>query len=100
MALAAILRQLESINGWQSYVGQLKEMKGLSAVPTFFVLESLAGKTGVWIIAITAFSAVTSTIIGFYRASARILMNMAEEDRKSTRLNSSHPTTSRMPSSA
>lgn len=87
MALAAILRQPESINGWQSYVGQLKEMKGLSAVPTFFVMESLAGKPGVWIIAVTAFSAVTSTIIGFYRASARILMNMAEDNILSHKFN-------------
>ena len=49
-----------------------------------------------------AISAVVITIglVGLWKPGARLGVDFAGGDRKSTRLNSSHVTTSRMPSSA
>ena len=48
----------------------------------------------------SAFANTTSNWFGVVASDVTVTTNNAVVDRKSTRLNSSHPTTSRMPSSA
>ena len=79
MALAAVSVQPEGYQTWQGYVGNLDRLSGIESIPTFFVMGEILGPAGVWIIGITALSAVLTSVMGFYRASARILMNMAED---------------------
>jgi len=64
---------------WQAYIGDLDRFTGYAALPTFFAARSMLGGAGLVIIGITAMAAVLSSVIGFYRASARILTNMADD---------------------
>ena len=64
---------------WQAYIADLDSFTGYAALPTFFAARKLMGSLGLVVIAITAVSAVLSSVIGFYRATARILENMAED---------------------
>ncbi len=79
LALSATAAQPDNLGSWQDYMSRLDRYEGIASIPTFFASQTILGKAGIWVIGITAASAVLSSVIGLYRASARILMNMAED---------------------
>ena len=64
---------------WQEYINDLGRFKGYAALPTFHAVGELMGEGGLVLIGITAVAAVLSSVIGFYRATGRILSNMAAD---------------------
>ena len=55
---------------------------------------------GMWALFAGSFQKQLTAVLGYDAATARAITKKAKPDRKSTRLNSSHPNPSRMPSSA
>ena len=74
------MAQPETYADWQAYVADLDHLNGIESIPTFFAARRILGDAGVWLIAVTVALSVFTSVIGFYRASARILMNMAEDN--------------------
>ena len=64
---------------WQDYMADLGKFSNYAAIPTFNAAKILIGDAGLVIMGITVLSAIITSVIGFYRASARILTNMAED---------------------
>jgi len=79
MSLTAVSAVPEGLAGWQDYLANLDRLKGCETIPTFYASSRLMGGAGLWVIAATAVCAVVTSVIGFYRVSARILANMGED---------------------
>ena len=79
MSLVAVSVVPDGYSSWQDYIRHLDRFSGYAALPTFYAARELMGQAGLIVIAVTALSAVLTSVIGFYRASARILSNMAED---------------------
>lgn len=79
MTLVAASVIPDGYTSWQAYVADLGNLRGYASLSTFNAAEELMGRVGLTIIALTAMFAMLSSLIGFYRASARILENMAED---------------------
>lgn len=65
---------------WQEYISDLGQFQGIASLPTFHAAKELLGKTGLILISLTAMAAVLSSVIGFYRATNRILANMSDDN--------------------
>ena len=66
LALTAIVRQPENLDGWQAYVQSLDQLDGIASVPTFFVLQNTLGTFG--------------AIVGFGYVSAATYRAAKQED--------------------
>lgn len=64
---------------WQAYIRDLDNLDGIEALPAFQAGQAILGNTGRVLLAISALGAVLGGIIGFYWASCRLLMAMAED---------------------
>ena len=64
---------------WQDYLADLGKFSNYAAIPTFNAAKALIGDTGLIVMGLTVISAIITSVIGFYRASSRILTNMAED---------------------
>ena len=64
---------------WQEYLADLGRFGNYAAIPTFNAARTLIGGAGLAVMGVTVVSAIVTSVIGFYRASARILTNMAED---------------------
>lgn len=69
----------DGYESWQAYIADLGRFSNYAAIPTFNAARTLIGETGLVIMGVTVISAIVTSVIGFYRASARILANMAED---------------------
>ena len=80
MTVVAISVVPDGYGSWQEYIRDLNQLKGYTALPTFFAVKKLLGEPGLILIGITATAAVLSGVIGFSRATNRILANMADDN--------------------
>ena len=79
MALISIAAVPPEFETWQQYFSSLDGLRGVSAVPTFYVAESFLGRAGIVIITITAVAGIMTGIITGFRGTTRILSTMAED---------------------
>ena len=87
MTLVSVSVIPEGYADWKEYIGALSTLEGVASVPAFFAAQSIMGKLGLGIMAVTAFAAILTGIIGGYRAALRILSTMAEDKILSERFN-------------
>ena len=80
MTLMSISIVPKEFLNWQEYLGSLDSVSGIESIPPFYVADQLLGQTGVGILVIVAVAAIFTGIIGSYRATARILSTMAEDN--------------------
>ena len=79
MSIVAVAVVPDGYASWQDYIGNLNDFRGYYALPTFYAARELMGEGGLALIGVTAMAAVLSSVIGFYRATSRILENMADD---------------------
>ena len=65
---------------WVEYIGDLKNLSGYQALPTFYAVHSLLGSTGMLILAVTLISAVVTGLVGNSIAVSRLIYAMARDD--------------------
>ncbi|MBQ3378607.1 MAG: amino acid permease [Clostridia bacterium] len=79
MAITSVAAVPDGFDSWQEYISSIDTLGGVTAVPTFYAAGHYMGTAGIFIMAITAISAILTGIIGGYRATTRILSTMAED---------------------
>ena len=67
----------EGYRDWREYVSDLGNLRGMEAMPVLFNAESALGIWGVRLVALAAFCALSTSMLGFYHASAKVLVTMA-----------------------
>ena len=77
LSIISISSVPEGFSSWQEYIANLDLLNGIPSVPTIFSAKSSLGTAGVAIVSMTALSAIFTGIIAAYRASTRVLSNMA-----------------------
>ena len=65
--------------GWQDYVAGLGQMQGLSGMPVLFNVHRALGETGIRLVGLAVLCALSTSVLGFYQASARVLVTMADD---------------------
>ena len=70
----------ESYSGWVEYVDALPGLSGISGIATFSAAYKVLGRAGVWVISISALSAMLTGILAFYTATSRLLYSMSGEN--------------------
>lgn len=80
LTLLAILSIPEGAESWQDYIKNLSTYKGLSGIPTFNAAKNLMGNFGMMLLGICVLAAILTGILGMFRAAARLLLSMAEDD--------------------
>ena len=65
---------------WQAYIADLGQLDGLEAVPTFYAARAVMGPLGLLVMAAAALAAILTGMIAAYRATARVLSTMAEDN--------------------
>ena len=65
---------------WVEYIGNLKNLSGYQALPTFFAVDSMLGSTGMLILAVTLISAVVTGLVGNSIAASRLIYAMARDN--------------------
>ncbi len=64
---------------WGAYIGDLSSHTGVASVPTFYAVQAICGRGGLYLVAVSALAAILTGIIGGYRAMLRVLSTMAED---------------------
>ena len=65
---------------WFEYIGDLKNLSGLPALPTFFTMDMVMGSTGLIILAVTVIAAVITGLVGNYIAASRLIYALTRDD--------------------
>ena len=79
MTLVSVTVHPDGFASWGDYIAHLSELGGVASVPTFYAAKTILGNGGLVLIAVTAFAAILTGIIGAYRAMVRVLSTMAED---------------------
>ena len=79
MTTVAAVVVLDGYATWREYVLELGRFRGYASLPTFNAAQKVLGTSGLMLISVTAVAALLSSVIGFYRATNRILANMADD---------------------
>ena len=69
----------DGFGSWQAYISSIGNLTGAEAVPTFYAAKAIMGRPGLFFISMAALAGVLTGIIGFYRATIRVLTTMAED---------------------
>lgn len=70
----------DGFNDWSTYVASASSSSGLFSWPVFYSTYYVLGDTGLYILIACIFCAISTSLFGLYRASARLLVAMSEQD--------------------
>ena len=79
MTLVSVSSVPDGFASWADYINALDDLSGVASTPTFYAASAIMGPVGLATIAISAFAAILTGIIGGYRATMRVLSSMAED---------------------
>ena len=77
MTCLATLRFPDQFRSSITYIKSLDNLTGLWRVPTFFVVTETFGSSGLWILCAVISSALITSMIGYYRATANLTQTFA-----------------------
>ena len=80
LAVLAICVLPEGCTGWTDYIFNLASYSGIQGLPTFHTISVLLGTPGTVILALTAFGAILTGIIGNMIASSRLMYALAQDN--------------------
>lgn len=66
-------------SGWSDYIAARKVLEGLQALPVFYAVERVMGRTGLVLLSVTTFAAIMTGLIGQVIATSRLLYSMARD---------------------
>lgn len=78
--LIPVLGLPDGFNSWESYITAASNADGLLSAPVFYSTYYVLGDTGLYILIACILCAISTSLFGLYRASARMLVAMSEED--------------------
>ena len=69
----------EAYQAWPDYVADLNHLQGVEGMPVIFNVRNILGSRGVRLLALAIFSALSTSVLGFFHASAKTLVMMADD---------------------
>ena len=73
----AVLSIPEEFDSWTTYIESLHELSGIYALPVFHSVMDIFGMEGAYLLGIAMFAALSTSLLGFYRATAFLFQSMA-----------------------
>ncbi len=80
MTCLATLQFPDKFGSSVTYIENLKNLSGIEQIPTFYVVTKIFGENGVFILGTVVFSALTTSLIGYYRAVGNLTQTFAKEN--------------------
>ena len=80
MSLISLLGMPTRYGSWVAYLQDLGNLSGLDGLPTFHAMQMALGNAGIAFLAVVVLSAISTSLLGLYRASSRLLYAMAKEE--------------------
>ena len=65
---------------WADYTKNLAELHGLESVPTFYAIHKIFGDTGIILMAVTILAAISTSLLGLYIGTSRLIYATAEDN--------------------
>lgn len=78
--LIPVLGLPDGFSSWESYVQAASNADGLLSAPVFYSTYYVLGDTGLYILVACILCAISTSLFGLYRASARMLVAMSDEE--------------------
>lgn len=69
----------ENYSSWVQYIDDLDNLSGIEGLPVFYSVKALIGSGGLKLTAFAVFSTLSTSMIGFYRAAARVISTVAKD---------------------
>ena len=66
-------------SNWWQYVGTIGTLEGIEALPVFRAVWQAAGQPGLALLGVTILAAISSSLLGLYRAVGRLTRNVAQQ---------------------
>ncbi len=80
LAFIALMARPHGFSDWPAYFGSLEQLDGLTAMPVFYAIQDTLGSAGLSVLALTIAAALTTSLIGLYFATSRILYALAKDN--------------------
>ena len=80
MTLVSVMGMPAGYDSWVAYMADLSNQSGISGLPTFHAMQLAMGTAGVIFLAVVVVAAVSTSLIGLYRASSRIIYSVAQDE--------------------
>lgn len=77
LALTAVSGMPNRYTVWTRYMDSLPRLTGLESIPVFFNAHRLMGDFGLVLVTVAAFCALATGVLGFHRATARVIAIMS-----------------------
>ncbi|MBE7004493.1 MAG: amino acid permease [Ruminococcaceae bacterium] len=71
--------QPEGFDSWTDYIAQLGTQDGLAALPTFYAVNAVLGKTGLAILGVAVTCGIVTGLVGNYIAASRLIYAMTKD---------------------
>jgi signal transduction histidine kinase/ActR/RegA family two-component response regulator len=65
---------------WVAYIAELGNISGLTGLPVFHAIQRAAGQPGLTLLAFVIISALSTSLLGLYRATSRLILVVAEDE--------------------
>ncbi len=78
LALTCTAAVPEGFSNWYDYIANINNFHGIESMPVFFNAKKAMGDWGIKLVGLAAFSALTTSVLGFHRAASWVLMTMAK----------------------
>lgn len=78
--LIPVFAMPEGYTTWEAYVAASSQAEGLFSLPVFYSTYYVLGDVGLYILVACIFCAISTSIFGLFRATARLLVSMSEEE--------------------
>ena len=79
MTAMAVFDRPSQFSSLGDYIVSLGSLDGLSAIPTFFVVDNVLGRLGTAALGVTILAALGTSLLGFYRVTGRLSCALAED---------------------
>ncbi|MBQ9452165.1 MAG: amino acid permease [Desulfovibrio sp.] len=69
----------DGYGNWQEYIADLNNLTGIAGLPTFYAAQAALGKTGLILLTVAVLATLSTSMLGFFRATSRLSSAMAKE---------------------
>ena len=76
----SVLGMPSRYDNWVAYLGDLGNLEGIDGLPTFHAMSVAMGRGGVLFLGVVVISALSTSLLGLYRASSRLMYAGAKEE--------------------
>ncbi len=80
MTMVTVVGMPQGYDSWAAYIANLGNLDGLAALPTFNAMKLVLGDIGIVLLALVVVAALSTTLLGLYRATSRLLFAISQDE--------------------